>query len=456
MRRAVVYICNECRRESPRWAGRCPECGSWNSLTETVSERRPRQAAAVGMTTSAEPVSLADLGVGDGRARLVLALSEFDRVLGGGIVPGSLILLGGDPGIGKSTLLLQAAALAARDGRKVLYISGEESVQQLGMRAKRLGIAQSGLYLLAETDLDAALAAADRLAPELALLVVDSIQTVYRPDLAPSPGSIVQLRECAMHLMRWAKGNGVAVVLVGHVTKEGEIAGPRLVEHIVDVVLYLEGERFSAYRVLRGVKNRFGSVSEIGVFEMTGDGLVPVENPSELFLAERPEVAVGSVVMPTVEGSRPLLVEVQALTSPTALAVPRRTGSGIDANRLVLIGAVLSRRAGLALANQDIIVNVVGGLRVQEPAADLAVAVAIASSFRDRPVAGDLVVVGEVGLSGELRSVPHLERRLAEAERLGFQRCLLPKAALRRGRLASGLEVTTASTLREALAAALG
>jgi DNA repair protein RadA/Sms len=399
-------------------------------------------------TAAAAPVEMCELA-GEEALRLGVGLPEFERVLGGGIVPGSLILVGGDPGIGKSTLLLQVAALATASGRSVLYVSGEESAQQLQMRARRLGSDGRGIFVVAETDLDGALQAADNLQP--ALVVVDSIQTVHSQSTPSPPGSIAQLRECTMRLMQWAKSGGIPICIIGHVTKEGDIAGPRLLEHIVDVVLYLEGERFSSYRLLRGVKNRFGSTNEVGVFEMTAQGLAVVENPSEVFLAERGEGAVGSVVVPTLEGSRPLLVEVQALTSPTVLAVPRRTANGLDFNRLILIAAVLAKRAGLALANQDVIANVVGGLRVQEPAADLALALAIASSNRDAALPSDLVAMGEVGLSGELRSVSQLERRLGEAERLGFRRCLLPQAGLRRVTPATGLELMPAATLREAI-----
>jgi len=438
----TVFICQECGQESLKWMGRCPDCQTWNSFVERVE----RQGA--GVAPVAAPVEMCDLA-DEELARLVIDLPEFNRVLGGGIVPGSLILVGGDPGIGKSTLMLQAAVLAARDRRRVLYISGEESAQQLKMHARRLGAAGEGVFLLGETNLDGALQEADAL--QLSLMVVDSIQTVYTAAAPSPPGSIGQLRGCTMRLMRWAKSSGVPTCIVGHVTKEGDIAGPRLLEHIVDVVLYLEGERFSSYRLLRGVKNRFGSTNEVGVFEMTGEGLIGVDNPSEVFLAERAEEAVGSVVVPTLEGSRPLLVEVQALTSPTMLATPRRTANGLDFNRLVLVCAVLTKRAGLALGSQDIIANVVGGLRVHEPAADLGLALAIASSYRDAALPRDLVAIGEVGLSGELRSVSQMERRLAEAERLGFARCLLPQAALRRGAPASSMQLLPAAGLREAI-----
>jgi len=387
--------------------------------------------------------------VDEDEARRPTGIGEFDRVLGGGVVADSLALIGGDPGIGKSTLLLQAASRLAESGRSVLYVSGEESARQVKMRSTRLGIGGERLFVLTETNLSAALAQAEALSP--ALVVIDSIQTVYSESAEQAPGSIVQLRQCTMELMRWAKGSGVPVFLVGHVTKDGEIAGPRLLEHIVDVVLYLEGERFSNYRLLRSVKNRFGSVDEIGVFEMTGDGLRGVENPSEAFISERARDGIGSVVIPTLEGSRPMLVEVQALTSPTVTPAPRRTANGLDINRLLLVSAVLSRRLGESLAQQDIIASVVGGLRVAEPPADLALALAIVSSQKDRAVGGDMVAFGEIGLSGELRSVGHLERRLNEAERLGFKRCLLPEANLRRGRPKTSLELLPAATLREAI-----
>lgn len=400
------------------------------------------------MAAADAPVEMAALADED-EARTPLGIPEFDRVLGGGVVSGSLTLIGGDPGIGKSTLLLQAASRLAERGRGVLYVSGEESARQVKMRAARLGLPGERLFVLTETNLNAALAQAEVLSPSL--VVIDSIQTVYSESAEQAPGSIVQLRQCTMELMRWSKGSGVPVFLVGHVTKEGEIAGPRLLEHIVDVVLYLEGERFSSYRLLRGVKNRFGSIDEVGVFEMTEGGMRGVENPSEAFISERARDGIGSVVIPTLEGSRPLLVEVQALTSPTVTPAPRRTANGLDISRLLLVSAVLSRRLGESLAQQDVIASVVGGLRVAEPPADLAVALAIVSSQRDRPVPGDLVAFGEIGLSGELRSVGQLERRLAEAERLGFGRCILPEANLRRGRPKTGLDLLPAATLRDAV-----
>jgi len=379
--------------------------------------------------------------------RFPLPMAEFNRVLGGGLVSGSLVLIAGDPGIGKSTLLLQASAAITQVRGKVVYVSGEETLYQTKLRAERLGVSGEGLYLLAETDLGAILNQLEELSP--GLVVIDSIQAVYLPELETASGSITQVRECTLRLMRWAKLSAVPVFIAGHVTKDGAIAGPRVLEHIVDVVLYLEGEPFSAYRLLRCVKNRFGSTNEVGIFEMKSEGLVEVDNPSRAFLSRRGSEAVGSVVVPTLEGSRPLLVEIQALTNPTSFGLPRRTANGVDFNRLLLVAAVLARRVGLKLGNQDIMVNVAGGLKVGEPAADLGVALAIASSFRDMEVGPNLTVVGEVGLSGELRAVSQLERRVSEAARLGFKRCLVPKAGAKVG--AKDIELVPVSTVREAM-----
>ena len=384
--------------------------------------------------------------------RFPLPLAELNRVLGGGVVSGSLVLIGGDPGIGKSTLLLQVSALVAQAGGKVAYVSGEETLPQIRLRAERLGITGERLYLLAETDLDVILRQLEQLAPSLA--VIDSIQAVYLPELDTAAGSLTQVRECTLRLMHWAKPNAVPIFIAGHVTKDGAIAGPRVLEHIVDVVLYLEGEPFSSYRVLRGVKNRFGSTNEVGVFEMKEQGLVEVDNPSKAFLSQRWEEAIGSTVVPTLEGSRPLLVEIQALTTPTAFGLPRRTANGVDFGRLLLITAVLTKRVGLKLGNQDIITNVTGGLRIGEPAADLGIALAIASSARDVAVDPQLVVVGEVGLSGELRAVSHLDRRVAEAARLGFECCLVPKVSAVIS-APKNIELIPVSTLREAIGVGL-
>jgi DNA repair protein RadA/Sms len=381
--------------------------------------------------------------------RFALPMQEFNRVLGGGIVPGSLVLVGGDPGIGKSTLLLQISAMVTESQGKVVYVSGEETEHQIKLRANRLGIKGRELYLLAETDLNVVIEQIEGLSPRL--VIVDSIQSVALPEIESIPGSISQVRECTSRLMQWAKSTGIPVFVTGHVTKEGAIAGPKTLEHIVDVVLYLEGEQFSAHRLLRCVKNRFGSTNEIGVFEMKEQGMAEVSNPSEIFLSQRGGDSIGSVVVPVMEGSRPLLVEIQALTNPTSFGLPRRTANGVDFNRLLLIAAVLSKRVYLKLSNQDVMVNVTGGLKIAEPAADLGIALAIASSFRDAPIDPELVVIGEVGLSGELRTVTQLERRVAEAGRLGFKRCLVPRNGVRAISNSVGIQLIPAATLREAV-----
>ncbi len=370
-------------------------------------------------------------------------------MLGGGLVPGSLVLVGGDPGIGKSTLLLQSSAAVAGGGGRVVYVSGEESSQQIRLRSDRLGIGGDRLYVLPETNVEVIIGRLGESSPNL--VVIDSIQTVYLDGLGGAPGSIAQIRECTLRLMRWAKQAGIPVLITGHVTKDGAIAGPRVLEHIVDVVLYLEGETFSSYRILRSAKNRFGSTNEVGVFEMSGGGLIEVANPSEVFLASRCDGAIGSAVVAAFEGSRPLLVEIQALTSVAAFGPPRRIANGVDFGRLLMVAAVLTRRASVNLSNQDIITNVVGGMRVSEPAADLGVALAIASSFRDCQVAPGLMALGEVGLSGEVRPVRELERRVAEAARLGFKRCLVPATSSKLAVDAAGVDVSKIGTLAEAL-----
>ncbi len=380
--------------------------------------------------------------------RYPVPLAEFNRVLGGGLVAGSLTLISGDPGIGKSTLLLQAAASMSNGKKRVVYVTGEETAGQIKIRADRLGVKGGGLYVLAETAVDAMLEQAEKAKPSL--LVVDSIQTAYIPDVESAAGSVTQVRDCTMRLMQWAKATGVPVFITGHVTKEGTIAGPRILEHIVDVVLYLEGEPFSAYRLLRSVKNRFGSTNEVGVFEMKEEGMVEVTNPSLAFLSQRGAETVGSAVVPVIEGSRPLLVEIQALTTFNSFGQVRRTANGVDFNRLLLVAAVLSRRVGLKLSNQDIIVNVTGGLKVGEPAADLGMALAITSSYKDIEVQPDLAAIGEVGLSGELRPAAQTDRRLAEAARLGFKKCIVPRTGAKL-KPPEGLELIAAGTLREAV-----
>lgn len=402
--------------------GRCPSCAEWNTLVEEPDAPLPRGARRA---AAAEPVSLADVPA-SAEGRVATGSPEFDRVLGGGVVAGSAVLVGGDPGVGKSTLLMQVAEHLARTGGKVLYVSAEESVRQTKLRAERLGVGAPALLLLAENDLDVIRETATTVRP--ALLIVDSIQTIFRGDIASAPGSVAQVRECAASLVRLAKEQNIATFIVGHVTKEGALAGPRVMEHLVDTVLSFEGDRHHAYRILRATKNRFGSTNEIGVFEMGGNGLIDVPNPSAAFLSERPDAAPGSAVVCAIEGTRPLLVEIQALTSPTHFGMPRRTAAGVDYNRLLVLLAVLERRAGLQLASQDVYVSVAGGIAVDEPAADLGIAVAVASSLRNRPVDPRTVVIGEVGLAGEIRAVPQLSKRLAEAARLGFQRAVGPRA----------------------------
>jgi len=443
----AVFVCQQCGRESPKWLGRCPGCQEWNSFVETVVTVSSQVSTWLYSEENA-PSELSKLKT-EAYPRLSFHFTEFNRVLGGGLVAGSLVLVGGDPGIGKSTLLLQASSALAERGGKVVYVSGEESAQQIKLRSERLGVGGDRLFILPETNLEAILGRLGELSPNL--VVVDSIQTVYLEGLTGTPGSVGKIRECTLRLMRWAKRAGIPALITGHVTKDGAIAGPRVLEHIVDVVLYLEGETFSSYRILRSTKNRFGSTNEVGVFEMSGGGLIEVANPSEAFLTSHRDGAVGSAVVPTFEGSRPLLVEIQALTSLTGFGPPRRIANGVDFNRLLLIAAVLSRRAGVNLSNQDIITNVIGGMRIGEPAADLGMALAIASSHRDARVAQSLVAIGEVGLSGELRAVPQLERRIAEAARLGFKRCLIPEASARLSSGAKGIELLPASTVTEAL-----
>lgn len=442
------FVCQQCGGESLKWMGRCPECGEWNSLVE-VNET-PVVARSVSRPGSA-PVSIRDVPL-NALDRIRVPMPEFDRVVGGGVVPGSVVLVGGDPGIGKSTLLLQVASLLAGQHGSVLYVSGEESVQQIKMRAERLGIHSPSLFLFSESSLDAIIEHVEQLSPSL--VVVDSIQSVYLESVASTAGSVSQLRECTARLIQLSKGSGIPVFLVGHVTKEGAIAGPKLLEHMVDAVLYLEGERFHAYRLLRSVKNRYGSTHEIGVFEMVEEGMVEVPNPSLAFLADRTLMRSGSTVVVTMEGTRPLLAEIQALTSYAPSHIPRRTAYGIEVPRLLLLTAVLSKRLGLKLYDQDVYVNVVGGLRIDEPAADLAVALSVVSSLKDTPVDPELAVMGEVGLSGEVRGVRHLEQRLKEAEKLGFSRCLIPRST-RLPKL-SGLEVLSARSLDQAIDLALG
>ena len=443
----TVFICQRCGKESLKWLGRCPGCQEWNSFVETVVTIHSLAGGRLHSTENA-PQELSRIETED-IPRFIFPMAELNRVLGGGLVPGSLVLIGGDPGIGKSTLLLQASSTLAEKGGTVLYVSGEESCQQIKLRAERLGVGGNRTYFLPETNLEIIVERLVGLSPNL--VIVDSIQSIYHADLTGAPGSIAQVRECTLRLMHWAKRSGIPVLVTGHVTKDGAIAGPKMLEHIVDVVLYLEGETFSSYRILRSAKNRFGSTNEVGIFEMGGRGLIEVANPSEVFLASHRDGAVGSAVVSTLEGSRPLLVEIQALTNLASFGPPRRIANGIDFGRLLLVAAVLSRRAGLNLSNQDIMTNVVAGMKVNEPAADVGIALAIASSFRDFQIVPGLVALGEIGLSGELRVIPQMERRIAEAARLGFKRCLIPEISFKPTFDMDGVEILTASTIAEAI-----
>jgi DNA repair protein RadA/Sms len=446
------YLCQQCGTASPKWAGQCPSCGAWNTLVETAAQPRsaarvPSAARAMAGIASLTPIAVVESAEA---SRIATGLGEVDRVLGGGFVPGSIALFGGDPGIGKSTLLLQVAGLLAERGLPVLYVTGEESPGQVRGRAERIGAVVDGLELAATTELETALAAIEAATP--ALVVVDSVQTLTSGELAGPAGSVGQVREVASRLAEAAKSTGTAVALVGHVTKEGTVAGPRTLEHLVDAVIYLEGERLGATRLLRAAKNRFGSTDEVGVFEMAETGLREVADPSRAFLVEHELPAPGSVVAPTLEGSRPLLVEVQALVAPSGYGTPARRGSGIDPNRLALLVAVLGRRAGVALGSHDVYANLAGGLAVDEPGLDLPLALALASSFRDVPVDPGTVAIGEVGLLGELRGVGGLERRLREAARLGFRRAVVPRAGRSSDAVrVDGLEIVAVATLRDAI-----
>jgi len=443
-----IFSCQQCGYQSPKWLGKCPDCNQWNTLVEEIVEvpgKTKRVASA--HATNNRPVRLAEV-VGTAEARIRCGLSELDRVLGGGVVPGSFTLIGGDPGIGKSTLLLQAVDRLACNG-KALYVTAEESTRQVKLRGERLGAAAESLFLLAETSLETIFTQVKELKPDF--LVVDSIQTIFTQTLESAPGSVSQVRECAGRLMQQAKGEGIPTFIVGHVTKDGAIAGPRMLEHMVDTVLYFEGDAGHPYRILRAVKNRYGSTNEIGVFEMKESGLIEVPNPSELFLAERPEDAAGSVVVAALEGSRPILVELQALVSGTSFGTPRRTSIGVDHNRVSLLVAVLEKKGGLSLLSQDIFLNVAGGVRLDEPAVDLGVTAALASSLLNRALPARTLLFGEVGLAGEVRAVSRPELRIKEAARLGFDRCLFPSGNLKGLSAPAGLELIGVRSVSEML-----
>ncbi len=434
----TYYQCQSCGHASPKWLGKCPDCGSWNSFVEEKSVPQGRRTSGIDTLGKTAPVALGAIDTVS-ESRTPTGLQEFDRVLGGGVVPGSVVLVGGDPGIGKSTLLLQTFSGLSKKSGKLLYVSGEESPRQIKMRADRLAVNADNIILLPETSLEGILDAAAKLSPEA--MVVDSIQTVYTQDMLSAPGSVGQVRECSAKLMLFAKRSGIPVFIVGHVTKEGTIAGPRVLEHIVDTVLYFEGDRGHSYRILRTMKNRFGSTNEIGVFEMSDAGLREVDNPSELFLSERPRNVSGSAVVASLEGTRPLMVEVQALVSQTNFGMPRRTSIGVDFNRVNLLVAVLEKRAGLHLGGMDIFVNVVGGLKIMEPAVDLGIVATVSSSVREVPVDPRTCVFGEVGLSGEVRAVAQAEARLREAAKIGFKKAIVPAGNAEKIKNDQGLEI---------------
>ncbi len=443
------FICGSCGAIYDRWQGKCVQCNEWNTLTETQTSVSKKSSVRSSILLS-KPELLGKES--DNITRIATGIGEFDRVVGSGIVPGSLILLGGDPGIGKSTLILQVASRVASNN-KVLYVSGEESSSQVSLRASRLGLHPNNLFVLAETNVEAVI---DQIKSEKpSFVVIDSIQTIYSDDVMSTSGSVGQVSLCAQKLMNLAKSEHIAIVLIGHVTKEGNLAGPRLLEHLVDVVLYLEGERYGGFRVLRGIKNRFGSTNETGIFEMKKSGMEEVENPSEILLSERLKSASGTAIFATMEGTRPLLVEIQALTSITSFGYPKRTASGMDLNRLNLLIAVLIKRAGINLTNQDVFINIVGGMAIREPAIDLAVALAITSTYKNKAIKADMAVFGEIGLAGEIRNVDNVEERIKEIEKLGFKSVLIPKSSkiseIKNGKI----KIIRVSSLKEAIDAAL-
>ena len=449
----TVFYCTNCGNETPRWQGKCPACGAWNTIEEHIEKPTAgsvkTKAAPIGQ--SKRPQRLHEIS-SEGETRFSTGMGELDRVLGGGAVAGSLVLVSGAPGIGKSTLLLQICNSLCAD-RSVLYVSGEESERQLKLRAERLGVAPESLFVLSETRLSDILEAAAETKPDI--LIVDSIQTLYNEENDSSPGSVSQVKDCTMSMMQLSKSNGITVFVVGHINKDGNIAGPKVLEHMVDCVLYFEGDPNSSYRLLRAAKNRFGSTNEIGVFEMQDSGLTEVPNPSQMLLEGRPEGASGTCVSCVMEGTRPVLAEVQALVAKTMLNVPRRVSDGFDFNRAVLLLAVMEKRAGMKMSMFDAYVNVIGGLRLDEPGADLPVVLALASSYRDQCIPDDLVAVGEVGMTGEIRSVSHMNQRLAEVSRLGFKKCMIPRGGSEKLEIPSGLTVYRVRNIREAIEAAL-
>ncbi len=442
----TVFVCRNCGNDSPRWVGKCPNCGEWNQYAEEKIIENKNKNSRKSEERNSKPVLLDEIEANE-ELRTPTNIEEFDRVLGGGIVSGSVILIAGDPGIGKSTLMLQ---IAQKDfGKKVLYVTGEESLQQLKLRASRLGFNSKNMYILAETELDTIDNTIDNLNPEV--LVIDSIQTIYHASFDNAPGSVTQIRECTYRLMQIAKTKNISVFIIGHITKDGLIAGPKILEHIVDTVLQFEGDSNYSYRILRSMKNRFGSTNEIGIFEMSSSGLVEVKNPSEIFLSQRQRDSSGSTIVSTIEGSRPILVEVQALVTHTSFGIPQRSSTGFDHRRLTILLAVIEKRLGLRLGQYDVITNIAGGVRVTEPAVDLGIVTSVISSFKDLSINSNLVVIGEVGLSGEVRTVGFIEKRLQEIKKLGFQKVIIPANNMKEVKGITGIEIIPVSTLNECL-----
>ena len=444
------YVCQECGYENSKWIGKCPECSNWNTFVEEIEEKRSKSNKEVFVIdkSSSRPLNINSIETIK-EQRFSTCINELDRVLGGGVVKGSLVLVGGDPGIGKSTLLIQVSSNVANSGKKVLYISGEESASQIKMRAQRLGIKSDNLYIFAENNLSIIEAHLESVNPDL--IIVDSIQTVFSPEITSAPGTVSQIKEGTSRFMKISKKMGISTFVVGHVTKEGALAGPKVLEHMVDTVLYFEGERFNTYRLVRAVKNRFGSTNELGVFEMREIGLVELENPSKILISEKPKDVAGSVIISTVEGTRPMLLELQALVSPTSFGIPKRTATGVDYNRVSLLMAVLEKRVGMQIQNQDVYINVVGGIKINEPSIDLGIVMSIASSFRNIPIDGNVAITGEVGLTGEIRAVSFIEKRIAECKKLGFTKIIIPKSNYEAVKDIKGIDICPVDSVRLAI-----
>lgn len=447
------YVCQSCGYETAKWLGKCPECTKWNTFVEEIDQKSTKKEVFIIDKSSSKPVSINSIESKE-EERFTTDINELDRVLGGGIVKGSLVLVGGDPGIGKSTLLIQVSSNVANLGKTVLYITGEESESQIKMRAKRLGINSENLYIFAENNLSIIESYLESVNPEL--IILDSIQTVFSPEISSVPGTVSQIKEGTSKFMKISKKMGISTFIVGHVTKEGSLAGPKLLEHMVDTVLYFEGERYNTYRLVRAVKNRFGSTNELGVFEMRDLGLVELDNPSKILISEKPKDVAGSVIISTVEGTRPMLLELQALVSPTSFGIPKRTSTGVDYNRVGMLLAVLEKRVGLQIQNQDVYINIVGGIKINEPSIDLGIAISVASSFRNIPIDEDIAVTGEVGLTGEVRAVSFIEKRIAECKKLGFKKIVVPRSNYDVVKETKGIEIWPVDNLRQAINIVLG